>query len=1103
MREVIAVCRSSKRSRVKVASTLDRYFWRIGDRTWRGRASNACLDRVARELRAQARRNTAVVIHEIRSARESRIPILRIGSRKAFSPAGLVPIASHAGRAARWPPRPERDRTKLAILNLAALFHDLGKATCLFQNKLRLSLTHPKKIEADAVRHELVSATVWDQLFGNCEDAGLIDGLRDLTPAAIDQACKDAIPHLRRLHRDDHTPLDLDFAGREGLITHAVGMLVLTHHRLPAGGSDHLRLRADSHVRHDATLTEDELKIAPGVPFWHGSRWLARLHETADDLRPGVAGLDMTLRTALMLADHLGSAFKQPSDVVSDHLGNTLDGQPADSLDRHVGRVLQRLPGSFDLLHRHRERYPALAEDATPIDIACPQPVKPPFDWQARTALAARELCALREGGFFACLLAGTGTGKTRAAPTVLAAAAFGDWRPERRFLRFSLALGLRTLAHQSAQDYVADLRFSAEDIAVLVGEMPIAFRDGNEDDIEADGSASLVTLPRWLRVEQASGCVPTEGSADEADWLRRLSCIHDSRLPATLDLAIEKAGQRGVSARKLIASPILVGTIDHLMAVAEPGRSRHLFQAVRVQTADLIIDEIDQYDPEDLTAIGRLIYQAAAGGRRVVIMSATVTIETAEALHAAYRAGWRDHASATGVEDHVNLLCAGDAAVSCIDNHDGADFGTVFATSRDRLLDALRDRPAVRRARILPPCDGWDALIARIDHDCHQLHRANATVIGGMPISIGFIRLTRISHTAALAAQLPAGPSDGILRLKLCLHARFPRLHRQWIEHELKRALTRKGTDPDAGLRTLCEREGLFDQARDMGCHAIEIVLITSPVIETGNDLDFDWAMIDPISLRSVVQAAGRVRRHRVPLAGTAANLLILGRSLIAMCEGKLVWPGIETRRHQDTGVDCPSLSRFGGRHFAELAAPATFERIDASTLLDADGSALHAAETDLLVKMLALHDAPLDLYLKHSTARLNLRMTRTRRFRRQTTHDILYVLHDSESNLEWHIDFEPASRHSKLLTASKHGLTCLTERMDYFLFPDLTDSALRAAGIDPSDPDPADMRRLMRVRVPEYDSERADPVITCHLHTGFTRGTREDLFSAFGKNK
>ncbi len=112
-----------------------------------------------------------------------------------------------------------------------------------------------------------------------------------------------------------------------------------------------------------------------------------------------------------------------------------------------------------------------------------------------------------------------------------------------------------------------------------------------------------------------------------------------------------------------LASAPILVGTIDHLMGVASPTNSRFLFQSVRVLTADLILDEIDQYDPEDIAAIGRLIYQTAAGGRRVIIMSATLTAAVASALHQAYREGWRVHAAASGMDDHVNLLCAGDVA--------------------------------------------------------------------------------------------------------------------------------------------------------------------------------------------------------------------------------------------------------------------------------------------------------------------------------------------------------------------------------------------------------------------------------------------------------
>ena len=101
MREVIAVCRSRHSARDRVAQVLDRYLWRIGDRTWRGKASNACLDRMARELRKRASRATAVSIQEIRSSTESRMPLIRVGSRAMFSEDGLSPVASHPSAFAR------------------------------------------------------------------------------------------------------------------------------------------------------------------------------------------------------------------------------------------------------------------------------------------------------------------------------------------------------------------------------------------------------------------------------------------------------------------------------------------------------------------------------------------------------------------------------------------------------------------------------------------------------------------------------------------------------------------------------------------------------------------------------------------------------------------------------------------------------------------------------------------------------------------------------------------------------------------------------------------------------------------------------------------
>lgn len=1114
MREVIAVCRSSKRSRVRVAAVLDRYFWRIGDRTWRGRASNACLDRVARELRVEAKRNTAVVIHEIRSARESRVPIVRIGSRLAFSPEGVAPISVHAAGAGRLQ-RSQSERARIAIVKIAVLFHDLGKATKLFQGKLRRGLNPNAKPEADAVRHELFSAAVWDELAGHLNDKELIERLRTVTPQEISDACAAVIPRLQRFHAAPSKPMGFAFTSsndgtvaREETIAHAIGMLVLTHHRLPAGSSNHLELLAERHVNAGVILDLNDLQIAEGPPHWRSERWVSRLRRSADDLNDGggAPGLDIQLRASLMFADHLGSALSEARETFDGHLGNTTKDRknPADPLDVHIDRVWQRALGCYDMLHRHRERYPALCEDQVPIDIRHPEPAGEPFGWQAIASNAAKNLCEGREGGFFACLMAGTGTGKTRGAPTILAAAAFSDAIPERRYLRMTLALGLRSLATQSADEYVKDLRFDPDDVAVLIGQPPVRFNDEKEPEI-SDGSESRVVLPDWLRVERVRGSVPNEGEEREADWLRRLSVDTDRGLPATLDLIFEKAGNVSPSVRLLATSPIIVGTVDQLMGVASPLNSRYLVQALRVLSSDLILDEIDQYDPEDIAAIGRLIYQTAAGGRRVIIMSATLTQDVARALHLAYREGWRAYAAASGRADHVNLLCSGDAAGSWATNAEGHAFEQIYDACRNKTVEVLSTRPPQRRGRLLPACASWNDLVQQVDAECVSLHEGTAQQVNDIKVSVGFVRMTRISHTAALAVQLPAGPRDGRLRLKLCLHSQFPRLHRAWIESELKKALTRKGHAPNAELRTFCERHNLFKRVDDHGCTELEIVVVTSPVIETGNDLDFDWAILDPSSMRTIVQAAGRVWRHRAYL-GTAPNVSILGQCAIVMQTEKLARPGVETWPHRDTGVPRIDLEAFGKRLVTDLVGAETFNTIDASALLCEVSIPLREKEAELRLQMLNIEsDSPLGCYIRHSTARLNRRMTQSRMFRRSTTRDLLYFQDGADPHhAEWQVDFAPGTRNSLPRRAQKHGLQFFDADEPFLLFPTLSARSWEGYLRSGDGPTLSEVHDLSKVIMQDYGDPaiEPEPAVTYGTWTGFTRGKPEDLSQPFGKN-
>ena len=138
---------------------------------------------------------------------------------------------------------------------IAVLFHDLGKATELFQSKLHRGLKRGAKPEADAVRHELFSAVVWDELVGKMSDHELIARLGELTSGDIDEACRRVIGRLRSFHQHPTKPMQLDFAERndlphewESTIAHAVGMLVLTRHRLPEGNGNHLRLQTGHRV---------------------------------------------------------------------------------------------------------------------------------------------------------------------------------------------------------------------------------------------------------------------------------------------------------------------------------------------------------------------------------------------------------------------------------------------------------------------------------------------------------------------------------------------------------------------------------------------------------------------------------------------------------------------------------------------------------------------------------------------------------------------------------------------------------------------------------------------------------------------------------------
>lgn len=103
--------------------------------------------------------------------------------------------------------------------------------------------------------------------------------------------------------------------------------------------------------------------------------------------------------------------------------------------------------------------------------------------------------------------------------------------------------------------------------------------------------------------------------------------------------------------------------------------------------------------------------------------------------------------------------------------------------------------------------------------------------------------------------------PDDVEVRV-MAYHSQQVLLLRHEQEKHLDRILKRKeaaGTEPKAFSDPIIRQH--LDHS---GAKQMLFILVATPVEEVGRDHDFDWAIVEPSSYRSVIQLAGRVRRHR-----------------------------------------------------------------------------------------------------------------------------------------------------------------------------------------------------------------------------------------------
>jgi CRISPR-associated endonuclease/helicase Cas3 len=148
-----------------------------------------------------------------------------------------------------------------------------------------------------------------------------------------------------------------------------------------------------------------------------------------------------------------------------------------------------------------------------------------------------------------------------------------------------------------------------------------------------------------------------------------------------------------------------------------------------------------------------------------------------------------------------------------------------------------------------------------------HQQHHS-IDVKTNINVSFGVVRVANIRPCIDLTKYLLQAdyPKDTQVKV-MAYHSQQVLLLRHEQEKHLDAVLKRKEKkgEPQQAFSDPIIRQHLdlcsqnYSQAKN-----IIFILVATPVEEVGRDHDFDWAIIEPSSYRSIVQLAGRVRRHR-----------------------------------------------------------------------------------------------------------------------------------------------------------------------------------------------------------------------------------------------
>lgn len=922
---VTFVSQCEKKALARTRRVLDAFADRIGDNTWQTIITQEGLLAVKKLLRKTASKSTAVSCHWIRS--RSRIDLVWVvGNKDKFNQQGVVPVNVTDSDIEQF-----QDKVQWQLLpvikyaaSISGLFHDFGKANKLFQKKI-----DPKDKDSsvfEPYRHEWISLRLFQAFVGGKTDAEWLDELADVNPENVAACFRDGLDG--GVEKGNNPLLNLPPFAR------LVAWIILSHHRLPLSPSwqdnekparfgemqSWLEIDFDavwnsyrSKDKDQTERVEDNWYFAEKSLPYFSSHWRAKACTTASEARQNLSSwlndnkkdwlhdhlfVSHLARLSMMLADHHYSSrprvtpkWRNPNYKVyanSDRCTKQLKQQ----LDEHLIGVSYHAEHIVRKLPKLKESLEKLGDNeflSEPVS----KEYKEAFGWQDKAVKEVKK-CAIetKDKGFFGINMASTGKGKTLANAKVMYA--LGE---KTGGVRFSVALGLRTLTLQTGREFRKELDLNEEQLALLVG-----------------GTAVKQLFENSQNQQQGKSDPEDTGSESGQEYLPDELRVDYSGITAKHVLSEWTKEEKHNRTDKMLCAPVLVSTIDHLIPATEGTRGgKQIAPMLRLLTSDLVLDEPDDFGLEDLPALCRLVHWAGMLGSRVLLSTATMPPALAYALFQAYKAGWAQYAKANLTDWNGEICCAwfdefnaSSASVSKFMKKDakGLAAKALYINQHksfvaDRLAELAKNNIAKRQGEIICP-DASSSPSHAIAQLCHKKivelhHQHHVQREDGKTVSVGLIRMANINPLVSVAQQMLQMDAPQNTQIHYCVyHSRYPLALRSFIENRLDTVLLRKKVDE------FWQREEItrpLEQYPDSDHHIF--VVLASPVAEVGRDHDYDWAIVEPSSMRSIIQLAGRILRHRElenPLR--AANILILNKNTKALKKEQVCYnrPGFES---------------------------------------------------------------------------------------------------------------------------------------------------------------------------------------------------------------